>query len=76
MKYVVAFGRFWYDFIVGDAWEIALGVILALAAVAALMRFAHDIESVLGPLFALAVMALLAASLWAESRRHRPHGPH
>ena len=27
-----AFGQFWYDFIIGDDWKIAAGVVLALAA--------------------------------------------
>jgi|KBSSwiStaDraftv2_1062776.scaffolds.fasta_scaffold2334506_1 hypothetical protein len=31
MRYVVAFGRFWYDFVVGDDWRIAAGVVLVLA---------------------------------------------
>jgi hypothetical protein len=26
VKFVVAFGRFWWDFVVGDEWRIALGV--------------------------------------------------
>ncbi|MFC1407449.1 MULTISPECIES: hypothetical protein [Streptacidiphilus] len=26
------FARFWYDFVVGDDWQVALGVVLALAA--------------------------------------------
>ena len=26
-----AFGAFWYDFIVGDDWLVALGVVFALA---------------------------------------------
>jgi hypothetical protein len=29
-----AFGRFWYDFVVGDDWRIALGVVVALALTA------------------------------------------
>jgi hypothetical protein len=33
---VKAFLRFWYDFIVGDDWTIACGVVLALAATALL----------------------------------------
>ena len=28
-----AFGRFWYDFVVGDDWRIALGVALTLVVV-------------------------------------------
>jgi hypothetical protein len=37
VKYVVAFLRFWYDFIVGDDWRVAVGVAggLALTALAA-----------------------------------------
>lgn len=26
-----AFAQFWYDFIIGDDWRVALGVVLALA---------------------------------------------
>lgn len=31
-----AFAAFWWDFIVGDDWRIAAGIIVALAATAAL----------------------------------------
>jgi len=31
VKYVVAFGRFWWNFIVGDDWRVAAGVAVALA---------------------------------------------
>jgi hypothetical protein len=37
MKYIVAFGRFWWDFIVGDDWRIAAGVVAALAVGAILV---------------------------------------
>jgi hypothetical protein len=30
MKTLVAFGRFWYDFVIGDDWRIAVGVVLAI----------------------------------------------
>jgi hypothetical protein len=26
-----AFGAFWYDFVIGDDWRIAIGVVLAIA---------------------------------------------
>jgi hypothetical protein len=34
MRFVIAFGRFWYDFVVGDDWRVAAGAvaILVLAA--------------------------------------------
>jgi hypothetical protein len=31
MKYLIGFLAFWYDFLVGDDWMIAVGVILSLA---------------------------------------------
>lgn len=34
MSRLKAFGDFWYDFIVGDDWRVAVGVVLALAITA------------------------------------------
>ncbi len=31
IKFFTAFGRFWYEFIIGDDWKIAAGVVLTLA---------------------------------------------
>jgi hypothetical protein len=36
MSHIVAFGRFWWDFVVGDDWVAAAGVIAGLALTAAL----------------------------------------
>ena len=36
MKRVRAFGRFWYDFVVGDDWRVAVGVVVALGVTALL----------------------------------------
>jgi hypothetical protein len=30
MRFVVGFGRFWWDFIVGEDWKIAAGVVAVL----------------------------------------------
>lgn len=32
MSKLRAFGRFWWDFVVGDDWQVAAGVLVALAA--------------------------------------------
>jgi hypothetical protein len=37
VRFVVGFGRFWWDFIIGDDWKIAAGVATVLAAGAALV---------------------------------------
>lgn len=31
MRYVILFCRFWYDFIIGEDWRLAAGVVAALA---------------------------------------------
>jgi hypothetical protein len=36
VKYVFAFGRFWYAFIVGDDWRVAAAIAIVIAATAAL----------------------------------------
>jgi hypothetical protein len=59
MKYVVAFLRFWYDFIVGDDWRVAAGVVGALALTAALAH--HGVAA--WWLMPAAVVAILLGSL-------------
>ncbi|MHB8465044.1 MAG: hypothetical protein ACYDH6_18000 [Acidimicrobiales bacterium] len=58
------FGQFWYDFIVGDDWRIAVGVVFTLAAT--------DVLSHAGvPMWwfvPLAVVALTALSLRRVAR--------
>jgi hypothetical protein len=58
------FGAFWWDFIVGDDWRIAAGVILALAATAALASTSVPAWWLLP----LVVTTLLAFSLWRATR--------
>jgi hypothetical protein len=36
MKYLRSFGRFWWNFIVGDDWRVAAGVAVGLALTALL----------------------------------------
>ncbi len=36
MRQIEAFGRFWWDFVVGDDWLAAAGVLAAIGATAAL----------------------------------------
>jgi hypothetical protein len=34
MKFIRQFVQFWIDFIIGDAWEVAVGIAVTLAAIA------------------------------------------
>ena len=65
MTYAKRFLGFWYDFIVGDDWAIAAGVVGGLALTGVLARRGVDAWWLLP----LAVTALLAVSLWREVRQ-------
>jgi hypothetical protein len=59
MRYVRGFGRFWWDFIVGDDWRVAIGLVVALGLSALLVH-----ESIVAWwLLPVAVFCLLAESL-------------
>jgi hypothetical protein len=36
MRRIRAFGQFWWDFVVGDDWRAAAGIVLSIGATAAL----------------------------------------
>ena len=65
MKYVRAFGRFWYGFIIGDDWRIAAGAVLALGISAGLARS----EIPAWWFLPLAVVGLIGGSLWLAVRK-------
>jgi hypothetical protein len=61
MSRLRAFGQFWWDFVVGDDWRAAAGVILAIGATAALVA---------GGIDAWWLMPVaVAAVLWLSLRR-------
>ncbi len=64
MKYLRAFGRFWWDFIVGDDWRVAAG----LAGAFALTWLLEDNDITAWWLLPLAVAALLVGSVLREAR--------
>ncbi len=59
-----AFGAFWYDFVIGDDWVIAAGIVLALVGTY-LLHKAGVAAWWLLPLF---VVILLPVSLWRATR--------
>ena len=63
MKYVVAFGRFWWNFIVDDDWTVAAGVAVAIGLVAILVD--HDVNA--WWLLPVAVVLLTGISVWRQA---------
>ncbi len=61
------FAAFWWDFIVGDDWRIAAGVVLALAGTAALGRTTVPAWW----LVPAGVVVMLSLSLWRATRSGR-----
>lgn len=64
MRFVVGFGRFWYEFIVGDDWRIAIGAVVALGATGALAHHGYNVWW----LMPVTVIALLAYSIARVAR--------
>ena len=64
MRYVAAFGRFWWNFIVGDDWRVAAGLTVAFAGTWVLTH--HGVTA--WWLLPLAVVLLLVGSVAREAR--------
>jgi hypothetical protein len=65
VRRIKAFGAFWYDFVIGDDWLVAAGVVIALA-------LTYAVSQTTVPawwLLPLALAVLLPASLWREARK-------
>ena len=62
MRYLRSFGRFWWEFIVGDDWRVAAGLAIAFA-----LTWLLDHEGVSAWwVLPAAVALLLAESVWRE----------
>ena len=64
IRRVRQFGAFWYDFVIGDDWRVAVGVVLALAATYGLHRAKLPAWWVMPVVVAM----LLPYSLWRVTR--------
>jgi hypothetical protein len=65
---IKAFGRFWYDFIVGDDWRVAVAVVVALAITSGVARTGVPAWWVLP----VTVAIVLPLSLWRVARTRPP----
>ena len=63
MRYIRSFARFWWDFIVGDDWRVALGLVGAFGLT---WLLTHNGVAAWW-LLPVVVAALLVGSVWRES---------
>ncbi len=68
MSLVVRFLRFWYDFLIGDCWQIAAGVVAALVIAAVVVGTEPSLAADVGPLLALLIALVVAGTVWLAWR--------
>ena len=69
MGFIAGFFRFWYDFIVGDAWDIAAGIVVVLVLGAVLARADVLAEQQLTLLVGAGIVCVVGVSLALEAQR-------
>ena len=70
MRFVSAFARFWWDFVVGDDWRIAAGVVVVLALGALLVAATEAPDGLVAALMALGILLVAIGSIAATARRN------
>jgi hypothetical protein len=71
MRFVRGFGRFWWDFVVGDDWRIAAGVVVVLAGGAVLVAGTSLPHGVVAALTALGIVVVAIATIAAGAATMR-----
>jgi hypothetical protein len=71
VRFVKGFGRFWWDFIVGDDWRIAAGVLVVLAAGALLVANTSAPDGLVAALVAVGIVVVAIGSIAASALRAR-----
>lgn len=69
MRIVRGFGHFWWDFIVGDDWRIAAGVVAVTATGAAVVATGAVSDPVVAVLVTAGILLVAIGSVVLEARR-------
>jgi hypothetical protein len=63
------FGRFWWDFVVGDDWRIAAGIVVLGALAAAAVHWSTVRTGAIAVALPVAIVALAAVAILRDARR-------
>jgi hypothetical protein len=68
-RFVVGFARFWWDFIVGDDWRIAAGVLVVLGLGALLVAGGDASDPLVAALTAAGIMLVAIGTIVSAALR-------
>ena len=68
MRFVRGFARFWWDFVVGDDWRIAAGVVTVLAGGAVLVARTSVPDGVVAAVTAVGIVVVAIGTIAAAGR--------
>jgi hypothetical protein len=71
MRFLRAFGQFWYDFLVGDDWKIPIAVLVTLGVLVALLLGDVLGDHALTVLGGVLLMVMFSTSLLIDVRAGR-----
>jgi hypothetical protein len=69
VKWIRSFALFWYDFVVGDDWRLAAGVVVALGLTALLAHATSIAAWWITPI--IVIVVLVASTLLAGSKARK-----
>jgi hypothetical protein len=69
VRFATGFLRFWWDFVVGDDWRIAAGVVVVLGAGALLVAQTGAPDGLVAVLTALGILLVAIGSIAASALR-------
>ncbi len=71
MRWLTAFGRFWWEFLIGDTPELFVGAV-AVVGVLALLSLNPGLRTAAALLAPVLVAGVLTASIWRVVRNRTP----
>jgi hypothetical protein len=71
VRFVTGFLRFWWDFVIGEDWRIAAGVVAVLGAGALLVADTDAPDGLVAALTALGIVLVAIGSIAASALRAR-----